>query len=163
MMLTCTRRCVLFLLIGLLGFFSGCDTQPERATVKGKVTLGDKPLTVGNVMFLSKTGNLSGSASIDKDGNYLLNDAPVGDMAIVVSVPKLPPGGLDMMKRMKNNPGAKDTESVDPNDSSKRIGIMGNIPENVVPIPDKYADASTSGLSYTIKRGEQTKDINLTP
>jgi hypothetical protein len=140
---------------------AGCGA-PQRATVKGKVTLGDKPLPVGNVMFTTKD-NLTGTSVIDKDGNYAINDAPIGDVKISVSVPTLPPGGLEMMRRMKNNPGVKETQSVDPNDSSKRIGIMGDIPENIVPIPDKYKDAATSGLTYTVKGGEQTFDIKLTP
>jgi len=151
-------------LVGLLSLTSGCSGAPERATVKGKVTIGDKPLTAGNVMFWSKDKDaVTGAAAIDKDGNYVLNDAPVGDVMISVTVPKLPPGGLDMMRRMKNNPGTKNTESVDPNDSSKRIMIMGDIPENLVPIPDKYSVPADSGLTYTIKRGEQTYDIKLTP
>jgi len=140
---------------------TGCGA-PQRATVKGKVTLGDKPLPVGNVMFTTKE-NLTGSAVIDKDGNYVISDAPLGDVKVSVSVPQLPPGGLEMMRRMKNNPGVKETQSVDPNDPSKRIGIMGDIPENIVPIPDKYKDPATSGLTYTVKGGEQTYDIKLTP
>lgn len=149
-------------LIAFLVVLSGCDTGPKRAAIKGKVTLDDKPLTVGNVMFLGKE-NFSGTAAIDKDGNYSLADAPVGEVQVSIDVPRLPPGGLEMMRRMKNNPGTKDTASVDPNDPSKRIGIMGNIPENVVPIPDRYRDPKTSGLTYTVKPGEQTYDIKLTP
>lgn len=151
--------------LALAVFSSGCGGPPARATVKGRVTLGDKPLTVGNVIFSAKDGKdgMMGTATIDKDGNYVLHDAPVGDANISVMVPRLPPGGLEMMRRMKNSPGMKESESVDPNDSSKRISIMGNIPENLVPIPDKYGDPSTSGLTYTVKSGEQTHDIKLTP
>lgn len=166
-MITCVsaRLCSGILLCGSLVLLLGCDTKPARGTVKGKVTLGDKPLTVGNVIFLAKDNadNVTGTAKIDNDGNYVLNDAPVGETKIAVQVPKLPPGGLEMMRRMKNSPGMKDTGSVDPNDKSKSISIMGDIPADFVPIPDKYADLETSGLTYTVKKGEQTHDIQLTP
>jgi hypothetical protein len=151
-----------FLLFAFAVLCSGCSDGPGRATVKGKVTLGDKPVPVGNVMFWGKD-NFTASATLDKDGNYSLADAPVGDIKISVQTPKLPPGGLDVMKRMKNHPGMKEGDSVDPNDTSKRIGIMGNIPENIVPVPDKYGDPTLSGLTYTVKKGEQTYDIKLTP
>lgn len=151
----------IFLCLGLLVLSVGCG-PPERAVVKGKVTLDDKPVPVGNVMFFGKD-NATATGILDKDGNYVINDAPLGDVKITITVPKPPPGGLEMMQRMKNNPGAKDTESVDPNDPSRRISIMGDIPENVVAIPDKYADAATSGLTYTVQSGEQTRDIELTP
>ena len=40
---------------------------------------------------------------------------------------------------------------------------MGNMPDNIVPVPDKYHSPETSGLTYVVKRGEQTHDITLTP
>jgi hypothetical protein len=155
-------RCLLGgLALVLLLIGGGCSGQPERANVKGKVTIGDKPLTAGSVMFYGKDG-LSGSAAISKDGNYDLGDAPLGEVKVTVSVPKPPPGGMEAMHRMKNNPGAKNTESVDPNDPSKRIGIMGDIPTDYVAIPEKYSKPETSGLTYTVQRGDQTHDIKLT-
>jgi hypothetical protein len=163
-MLTCiyTRPCGGLLLAGLLVISSGCSGAPERATVKGKVTLGDKALTVGSVMFLGKD-NLTGTAAIDKDGNYVLSDAPVGEARISVTVPNLPPGGLQRMKQMINKPGVKPVESVDPNDSSKRIEMLSDLPDNIVTIPSKYSIPAESGLTYTIKPGEQTYDIKLAP
>ena len=149
-------------LVLLVMFFSiGCG-PPERAIVKGKVMLGDTPLSAGSVTFTAKD-NSQASATIEKDGTYQLMDAPLGETRVTVMVPKLPPGGLEMMRRMKNNPGAKESESVDPNDPSKKISIMADRPETYVPIPEKYADINASGLTYTVQRGEQTHDIKLTP
>jgi hypothetical protein len=139
----------------------GCG-PPERAVVKGKVMIGDTPLSVGSVTFTAKD-NSQASATIERDGTYELLDAPLGETKITVMVPQLPPGGLEMMRKMKNNPGAKESESVDPNDASKKISIMGDIPDTYVPVPPKYADINQSGLTYTVQRGEQTHDIQLTP
>ena len=39
-------------------------------------------------------------------------------------------------------------------------GLEGS---HVVPIPDRYGNVESSGLTYTVERGEHTHDINLTP
>jgi hypothetical protein len=156
-----TRACGGLLILGLLILAVGCGPNYKaRATVKGMVTFAGKNLTTGSVMFHGQH-NLTGSATIDKNGNYICNDAPLGDVTITVSVPKVPDGGIGRIMP----PGMKDksTKSVDPSGSGKSISIMGDMPSNVVPIPEKYADVKTSGLTYTVKRGENTYDIPLTP
>ena len=151
----------LALAASLLGCGGGSG---PRAIVKGKVTFAGKALTVGNVMFYGKDKDKTGNATIDKDGNYAMNDAPLGEVKITVFVPKMAPGGMAMMKgpgdKMK---GMKDAKSVDPSGSGKSISIMGDMPTNVVPIPDKFGNVDTSGLTYTVKSGEQTHDLVLIP
>lgn len=155
------------LLLGLLVFSVGCGglDYKARGTVKGKVTIGPKHLTIGTVAFYStKDEGYTGTASIDKNGNYVMTDAPLGEVKITVSVPSLPPGGL---ARMKFGPTPKDQKdkggSVDPNDPRRKITIMGDLPEHVVPIPGKYSTTDSSGLTYTVQRGEQTHNIELQP
>jgi hypothetical protein len=148
-----------WLLFGALIVSAGCGTgTPQRASVKGKVTLSGKHLTAGSVMFFGK--DASTSAPIDKDGNYAMLDAPIGEVQVTVTVPKMSPGAVMMMKRMKTSTALKNTKSVDP-ETGKSISMA--MPTNVVPIPDRYADPSTSGLSYKVEPGEQTHDIPLTP
>src|SRR5215510_8118569 len=107
-----------------LAFLVGCGGGPgPRAVVKGKVTIGGKNLTTGNVVFYAKD-NRTASAAIDENGEYAINDAPVGYQKMM---------GAAGMK------GMKDAKSVDP-ESGKTISIMGSMPQNVVPIPAKYAD-----------------------
>jgi hypothetical protein len=160
----CTRaRGGLLLVAGLLALAVGCGPNYKtRAMVKGKVTIGGKPLTAGSVMFLGKN-NLSGSSAIDKEGNYIVNDAPLGEVRITVSVPSLPPGGIARMKAGPGLAAAKETGSVNPGNPGQKISIMGDMPTHVVPIPSKYANAETSGLTYTVQSGEQTHDIPLPP
>lgn len=150
------------LVLGLLVVAVGCGPNyKNRAVVKGKVTYDGKPLTVGSVTFYGKD-NITGSASIEKDGTYAINDAPVGDVKITVFVPKPPPGGLGRMRAGQAIAGGKDAKSVDPEGSGKSISIMGSLPDNIVPIPDRYGNVESSGLNYTVKKGEQTHDIALT-
>jgi hypothetical protein len=146
-----------------LAFTVGCGPNYKaRATVKGKVTFATRNLTVGSVTFYGKD-NVTGSASIDKNGNYVMNDAPLGEVQITVTVPQQPPGGIGMMKAGPAVKSNKNIKSVDPEGSGKTISIMGDMPTYVVPISEKYAKVETSGLTYTVQKGEQTHDINLTP
>jgi hypothetical protein len=78
-----------------------------------------------------------------------MNDAPRGEVKITVFVPQAPPGGP---AGMKFSPGGKSAG-----------GIMGDMPAYIVQIPEKYNSVQTSGLSFTVKGGEQTHDIELTP
>jgi hypothetical protein len=152
------------LLLGLLVLAAGCGPNyKDRASVKGKVTFGGKALTAGSVTFHGKS-NITGSATIDKTGNYVMNDAPLGDVTITVTVPQMPMGGLAMMRRGPGMKAAKESKgSADPEDPSKRMSIMGDMPTEVVPIPEKYAKVESSGLTFTVQKGEQTHDIPLTP
>src|SRR2546421_12922453 len=112
-----TRACGALLLFGLLAFSVGCGTDYKaRATVKGKVTIAGKALTTGSVMFYGKN-NLTASARIDLNGDYVMNDAPLGEVTITVSVPRPPPGGLAMMKAGAAMKAVKDEKSTDPEGS----------------------------------------------
>jgi hypothetical protein len=158
----CARVCGGVVLLGLLVCSAGCGSKSKaKAIVKGKVTFGKEHLTTGSVSFYGPD-NAFGTATIDKDGNYEMNDAPVGLVKITIVVPKMPPGGRGPMI-----PGSgkdvKDKASVDPEDPGRRIPIMGERPSKIVPIPDKYGNVETSGLTYTVEKGEQTHDINLKP
>jgi hypothetical protein len=147
------RACGGFLVLGLLILSAGCGPNYKaRATVKGKVTLGDKNLTTGTVMFYGKD-NLTGSAAIGTDGTYVMNDAPLGDVKVTVSVSHLPPMGLKHLKDAPKGP-------VMPGETAPTAGKM---PSHVVPIPEKYSKVDTSGLTYEVKRGEHEFNIPLTP
>ena len=136
---------------------AGCGPNyKDRAVVSGKVSLGAANLTAGTVTF-TNDDNITGAASINADGTYKMTDAPLGDVTITIAVPKPPPRGRPpawMKDRpvMKPPPGSEQMAS-DPEAVARRI----------VQIPDKYKDASTSGLTYTVEDREQTFDIKLTP
>ena len=146
------RACGGFLVLGLLVLSAGCGPNYKaRATVKGKVTLDGKNLTTGTVMFYGKD-NLTGSAPIGTDGRYVMNDAPLGDVQVTVSVSKVPPMGLGHLKDAPKGP-------VMPGESAP---TAGKIPSQIVFIPDKYAKVESSGLTYVVKKGEHEFDIPLT-
>jgi len=157
-----TRACGAALLSFLFALSLGCGPDfKSRGVVKGKVTFGGKNLTAGNIMF-HRADKVTSSGTIDKDGNYVMNDAPVGDVKITIVVPKMPPGGLGKAKGGLLLHKPKEVGG-DPETGKKIVMGGGDIPTNLVPIPDKYGNLETTDLTYTVTKGEQTHDIALKP
>lgn len=123
--------------------------QKERATVKGKVTFLKKPLTAGTITF-NTSDNRTGSATIDPDGNYVMKDAPLGEVTITVSTPTMP---VEMKMKMK--------KSELPAEATGGGMKPPYMPDQVISIPEKYAKAETSGKTYKVVKGEQTHDVDL--
>src|SRR5262245_48654018 len=121
---TATRAWGGLLLAGcLFSLSAGCGPNYKaRATVKGKVTFGGKNLTIGSVTFLNKD-KMQGSATIDKNGNYVCNDAPIGECTVTVTVPAPPQGppGAGTNPFAGAGEAAKGTKSVDPNNPGRSI------------------------------------------
>src|SRR5262249_45419644 len=104
---------------------------PYTGSVSGTVTFKGKPLPGGMVTFSHSDGRFS-YGKIAGDGSYSTPNAPAGEVKIgVATQPPLIPGS--------------------------KVGPLGPY----VPIPIRYKDAETSGLTFTIQRGEQTHNINL--
>jgi hypothetical protein len=120
----------------------------------------DKKLTAGTVTFTSADGR-AGSGPIDFNGNYEVGDAPLGPCTITVRVPQPPPmmpGAGKMGQPPKGMPPMRAPGGDAPDDSSTLID-----PNKIVKIPGKYAKPETSGLTFTVERGENQHNITLTP
>jgi hypothetical protein len=144
---------------------SGCGPDYKaRAVVKGKVTLGGKKsLTTGTVMFYGKDG-ITASASIDPDGNYEMNDAPLGECQVTVTVQGLPSdmaARQGVVGRLKGKGPAMPAGPKNPEESSPPLPSAPKVPKEIVPIDSKYAKPDTSGLKFTVQKGEQTFNIDL--
>jgi hypothetical protein len=153
------------LVAGLLAFglliLVGCGPDYKaRAVVKGKVTMGNKPLTSGTVVFYGPQG-VTSTATIDENGNYTMNDAPVGDVTITVTVsvpPAMGPGGLKAEIERRKKPAGGDSK--DPEGGSPGIA-MSKMPTTFVRIDEKYSKPETSGLKYKVEKGEHVHNIEL--
>lgn len=171
------------MMAGIALVLAGCGgvDYKSRGKVSGKVSVNGKNLTVGSVLFINKDG-VNGSASIDATGNYTMNDAPVGECQVTVTVPKLPPDpnvkgrltgkgkGPKMPPALrdpnkpapKEEPKEEDSKSGDPSAPIMTSVSGAVIPKNVVQIDDKYSKVETSGLSFKVERnGTQTYNIEL--
>ncbi len=141
----------------------GCGPEVRaRAVVNGKVSIDGKNLTTGMVTFSSKDNRFHGSAPIDANGSYTMNDAPVGEVTVQVAVQR-------PIAAMPGMPGASGTapkgmvmKSPDGSMEMATVQAKKIDPSKVVVIPEKYSNPSTSGLTYTVGSGNSTFDIKLT-
>jgi hypothetical protein len=127
------------------------------AEVSGKVLFQNQPLPGGRITFVSKDSpQFSGSGNIDANGQYKV-DAPVGETKVSVDNQMLAPSGGAVGKGGKG-PGPPTAMP-----GLKRPGSEAPLSEKgrYVPIPAKYANPDESGLTYTVKKGAQTKDFTL--
>jgi hypothetical protein len=123
-----------------------CSQQPTNTCeVTGLITYKGTPLTGGTIYFRSadlkpaEEGGKFGQAEIQSDGTYETHSLLPGPMVVTVEV----------------------TDSVGkvPKDAKMPPGFEKQA--HHVKIPPKYASPKTSGLTYEVKPGKQTKDFEL--
>ncbi|MFO0876023.1 MAG: hypothetical protein U0840_01515 [Gemmataceae bacterium] len=135
------RGVVALILMAVIGLV-GCGKKDHpRSEVTGEVKFNGKLVPVGTVSFVGKGNNVVESAQL-KEGKYVIARAPVGEVSISIVTPAPPPPG-----QMKQKVEGKTMES----------GAGA-----IVQVPGKYADAASSGLTYTVKNEKsQTYNIEL--
>jgi hypothetical protein len=151
------RACGLGLLLLVVAAPIGCQSK-ATGVVKGKVTFANKPLGIGTVAFFA-ADNRHASGAIQRDGTYTINDAPVGDVKIVITVPSR--SSMMMMGRGGPPKPPKDMKMPSEMLPPGYTGPEG--PGEYVPISERYAKLETTDLTYTVTKGEQTHDIPLKP
>jgi hypothetical protein len=145
------------LLLSLL--VCGCNNSGmgPQGQVSGKVIYNGKPLPGGQVTFLTAKGYTFNSV-IDPEGNYKLQ-APVGEAKIVVDNRMLLKSNEPPKLDLRHPPGITPPPGVKQDDAgaSSAPAIAGTY----VALPKKYSSPDASGLTYTVKSGTQTYDIDL--
>jgi hypothetical protein len=126
--------------VGLLGAIllaavGGCG---RAATVTGKVSYQDRPVTYGSVIFLS-ADKTARSTAIEPDGSYTVERVPRGAVAIAVISPDPSKG------RAAKKEGAANETAV----------------QQWCPLPSKFEDPRTSGLACTVDASHVRHDIDL--
>ena len=127
--------CICVVLSGCSG---GKDLGPT-VTVTGKVTLDEQPFSKAQIWFVSPKSGAGFQSALNEDGTYsvAIEDAQLGETYGVYF------GGLEPEEGAVDGAGAP----------------LGPEPP---PIPNQYWDATTSGLTATIKAGgDQTFDFDL--
>jgi len=84
------------LLLATLVVLAGCQAKAPPATVSGKVTYKNQPLTSGFVNFYMPDKGIAAQGEIDANGNYKLQGEIIaGSFKVYVNPPlpeQLPPG-----------------------------------------------------------------------
>lgn len=149
------RWFVLGVVLGLFFTLSGCSGG--KAKVKGTVFFNKKPLPGGQITFHgSKTTVM---ADIEPDGSYLIQNAPLGDVTITVKTMPF----TEMMKRGGRLAPPKEIGQTKPPEGSGLDSGAKTPQGKYVRIPEKYAEPGKSGLKFTVKKGENEHDVELTP
>jgi hypothetical protein len=130
---------VCWLACGLLGAaLVGCGGG--RGSLSGKVTYEGKALRFGSVGALGSDGQTRNSV-IKQDGTYEIQDIAAGPVKLLVM-------------------------SADPAESLPKMRKKDEAPPKVdnkgwFPIPNQYLDFEKSGLTTTVRSGENKHDIDL--
>jgi hypothetical protein len=154
------RRGCWFGLLFVLTLPAGCGGS--QGTVSGQVLFHGKPLPGGRVIFRPDDSSKNTvTAQLDENGRYEAT-LPAGAVKIAVDNrelrrlpsaprPALPPG-VTLPPPSKSGAGspAPPPENTPP-----------KLPGNYIPIPPRYCDVDASGLTYTVKPGTQSYDIEL--
>jgi hypothetical protein len=119
---------------------TGCGRTGD---VSGKVTYKGKPLVWGTVQF-EGSDNLVKQGNIEGDGTYCISGVATGEAKVAVS--SINPKSSDFQVRQaEGRPPPKPRPEV----------------KGWFPIPEKYDTPFKSGLTYSIKAGDNKIDIEL--
>jgi hypothetical protein len=124
--------------VGILG----CTKR--TATITGKVTYNNKPVTSGEVVFQAQDGSVSAHAPIRPDGSFTVTNAPVGPVQVAVDNP--PPAKVQATSKSKNDPEVREAWQQ---------------AAHYVVTPPKYGDPKQSGLHFDAKPGSNECNITL--
>jgi hypothetical protein len=146
----------LFILIAILTapLMTGCgDDLGPTGTLSGRLTYNSEPLPPKHaIVFYDLTRGYIYKGDTDTEGNFVLfsddhgEKVPIGEYSIMVR-PPVSGGDIDpsdfTAEQLEENPSIAD-------------GEMGE-----VTYPMKYNAIATSGLTFTVKEGENTFDLDM--
>jgi hypothetical protein len=142
----------LLLLSFLCPLAIGCGPG-KKTVVTGKVTLHDKPVESGTLVFIPEDPTVEGGGTANvQDGAYTLRGTKPGKMKIYFVPPTPPPTMPARARRSDSTP--KDAPS----------GHSGSAPQNPKPplkISLDYLNKDRTPLRYEITPGSQEYDIEL--
>jgi hypothetical protein len=165
------------LLALLLPLEVGCGGG--KGAVSGSVTLDGQPLPIGNISFLPSKG--PGATARIEDGKYSVKGVPSGEMKVTVETESIKQemealataaksaGGMDksaggrmspqMMAKMPEN--AKKQYEEQKQQAGESAGKLKELQAKYREVPAKYSDPKSSGLSTTVKSGQNSFDVQL--
>jgi hypothetical protein len=124
----------------------GCGGEPT-GTISGKVTLNGKPVTAGTINFL--VGGVSFGSPINADGNYIVENVPVGDAIVLLADPP--------QEEAVSMPTRKPTEA----EARSQKGPPPAPPKKPPVIPTKYGDQVEALFKFKVKGGDNTFNAEM--
>jgi len=132
----------LLLLAAVVPAISGCKAKEVLGRVQGRVTFQGKPVTEGAIVFCNAPKGVYITANLNEKGEYLVAMAngyglPLGDYQVAITPP------------LENIPFEQQYGPT----------LIRMFPH----IPPKYRYPETSGLVLTVREGENSLDVDMTP
>jgi len=141
----------LMILSFYLTLSSGCSPggySGPTGTVTGTITRGEKPLPPGcRVSFVSAEG-FTASGQVDRGGKYTLMN---------LDKPQIPAASYKVCLTPPPQPERSEEEY----EKAMAAGTTGTSETPSDVIPNKYQNPTTTDLSYEVKPGPNTFDIEL--
>jgi len=142
-----------FVSLLLLIVVAGCG--PAKGKVSGQVLLDGSPVPGGWVTFQPAGGKYNSvSVELDEQGRFVA-ELPAGDVTVCVDNRELEP------RAEQTGPTELPPELKDKIRPPKPTKGRPKASPRYVPLPPRYYDAQTSGLSFRVRGGAQTEDIHL--
>ncbi len=128
----------------------GCAAS--TGDVSGVVKYKGQPLKLGQVVFSPESGSVM-AVEIGPDGRYSLAGVPVGTARVGVWAidPGMTKHFRDVSRDGKATRGGEEGGGKSPRSNPTKFHL----------IPEKYGDPSGSGLTFLVKSGANTFDIEL--
>ena len=134
------------LLVGC-GLAAGCGPSgPVVCSVKGTVVYDGKPLPGGRIVFTNDAQTEEGVGDLTIDGAFDIARVPAGAVKAVVRNDHVKSMLSPQIAAMINKKGGA-AVAPDPK-------VQGN---KFVPIPGRYGDSASSGLSFTLKPNQMNE------
>lgn len=131
----------------------GCGPQPTSGVVRGRVSIGGRPLPGGMIGFHSTQDATRWSAGqIAVDGTYLVPDAPLGPCTVTIDT--------TMLKGRPRLSNATAADGPTPGGLPGGSGVVAQEPE-FVPIRQQFISVAQSPLSAAITAGENRFDFTV--
>jgi len=156
------RRCGSVGLAGLMTaivaccLVSGCGARgPARGVVRGRVTLGDRPVTDARVVFSNGESGAALQVPLDASGGYEARTYQGSGLVVGTYQVAIVPGTI-RYTRQENEPAMTSDQFKVRNPAAPAVKSSD--------IPKRYVTAETSGLSIEVKPGDNPPfDFALQP
>jgi hypothetical protein len=133
-----TPRWAFLVFLPLLGLTGGCGAG--TGDLSGRVTFEGKPVLIGGLVFYNP-GHRALSAGLGEDGTYTINNVPCGEVQIAVMSPR---------------PVTRHGKRGEPPVEDPRLHQWFELPK-------RYENTETSGITFTVKPGANSFNIELVP
>jgi hypothetical protein len=139
---------------------AGCGGDPSKTNVlKGKVTIDGQP-AYGVTVVLNYDDGKTHAIPVSPDASFRVQGVPLGKAVVTITSKFMDPEKMPAEMKAQFEALQNSSTANVPGDKQAAMQERLNI-FKAVPIPERYADSKTSGLTLEIAGGMNEKDFEL--